>query len=223
MGKLFAAAGSEGFGEAAEMAVGELRGIGDDYGFEDDLGGALGELEGLVGKRMGAARMAGTTVKPPNSFEGMMGKPSVFLAGAIDMGGAEDWQAKVEKFLEDKDCVILNPRRDDWDSSWKQEIENEQFRGQVEWELEGLEEVDVVAMGLPAESKAPISLMELGLHAKGGNVVVWCPSGYWKKGNVDVVCARYGIEVFEDFEEFCSEIGERLRISKLAAIVARRV
>ena len=65
--------------------------------------------------------------------------PSVFLAGSIDMGSAEDWQAQFERFLSDLDVLILNPRRDEWDASWEQSITNPLFREQVEWELTGLE------------------------------------------------------------------------------------
>jgi len=165
-------------------------------------------------------RIAGEVVLPPNDFSHKMDKPTVFLAGAIDMGEAEDWQSTMAARLEGVDCTILNPRRLDWDSTWKQSIENEKFREQVEWELSGLDEADVVAVGLPAGSKAPISLMELGLHAREGKAVVWCPEGYWRKGNVDVVCDRYGVSVVENFDEFAAEVEARLRAVRLAMRVA---
>ena len=44
-------------------------------------------------------------------------------------------------------------------------------------------------------TKSPITLLELGLHA-GKNpqkLVVCCPDGYWRKGNVDIVCRRCGV------------------------------
>jgi hypothetical protein len=34
--------------------------------------------------------------------------------------------------------LVLNPRREDWDSSWIQSIDNPQFREQVEWEIYAL-------------------------------------------------------------------------------------
>lgn len=52
----------------------------------------------------------------------------VFLAGSIEMGAAENWREKAERLLEDMPVVVLNLRRDDWDSSWKQTIDNPQFR-----------------------------------------------------------------------------------------------
>lgn len=143
-------------------------------------------------------------ILPPEPFDFKQPPepPVVFLAGSIDMGSAEDWQAQIVESLADVTCVALNPRRKDWDKTWKQEIENPKFREQVEWELKGLEQCSLIALCLTAESKAPISLMELGIHVSEGKMVVCCPEGYWRKGNVDIVCARYGVKVIEDFEDF---------------------
>jgi hypothetical protein len=43
------------------------------------------------------------------------------------------------------------------------------------------------------DTKSPITLLELGLFARGGTIIVCCPEGYWRKGNVDVVCEKYDI------------------------------
>jgi len=135
------------------------------------------------------------TAPEPFDFENNPEPPVVFLAGAIDQGSAPRWQDKVAKALSDVPCVLLNPRREEWDDSWEQSIDNPQFREQVEWELKGLEQSSFVALCLSKDSKAPISLLELGLHVIGRRMIVCCPEGYWRKGNVDVVCARYGIPV----------------------------
>jgi len=81
------------------------------------------------------------------------------------MGGAEDWQSAMTARLSDLGVVILNPRRDDWDSSWKQSIEDERFRGHVEWEPDGLERAQVIAMWFAPDTHAPVTLLELGLTA----------------------------------------------------------
>jgi hypothetical protein len=148
---------------------------------------------------------------PPKEVENPDNLVSVFLAGSIDMGEAEDWQTEISKALKDTLCVIMNPRRDDWDSSWKQEITNDKFREQVEWELEGMENATLIAMCLTKDSKAPISLLELGLHAGDGKMIVCCPKGFWRKGNVDIVCKRYEVPVFEDFDEFEAEVVKRMQ------------
>ena len=131
-------------------------------------------------------------IKPPSN-ELFMTIPSVFLAGSIELGSAEKWQDKITQELSHLNIAIYNPRRDDWDSSWVQTIENEQFREQVEWELTRLEICDVIPMYFDPNTKSPISLLELGLFAKSGKLIVYCPEGFWRKGNVDVVCKRYEV------------------------------
>ena len=58
-------------------------------------------------------------------------KPAIFLAGSIEMGKTEDWQTKIANHLQFYKGTILNPRREHWDSSWKQTITNKKFRTQV--------------------------------------------------------------------------------------------
>ena len=116
-------------------------------------------------------------------------RPSVVLAGSIDMGTAIDWQSEVERGLAAVDCLVLDPRRDDWDSSWEQSIQNAQVEWElVEWELEGLERATVVAMYVAPDSKAPITLLELGLVARANKAIVCAPKEFWRSGNVHVVC-----------------------------------
>lgn len=155
-------------------------------------------------------RALSTVVKPPTPPPDT-GKRKVFLAGSIEMGKAEDWQARVTKDLSDGDVVIFNPRRDAWDSSWEQRADNAQFREQVLWELEALERADVIALCFVPGTMSPISLLEFGLHARKGNVVVLCPEGFWRKGNVDVTAAKYGVPVFGIYEPWLAEIKRRLR------------
>ena len=126
---------------------------------------------------------------------------NIFLAGSIEMGVAEKWQEKVIAALSDKPIRFLNPRREDWDSSWKQDIDNDNFVEQVIWELTCLEMAQIVIMYFDPNTKSPISLLELGLHAKEQKLVVLCPEGFWRKGNVDVVCEYYSINQVDTFDE----------------------
>jgi hypothetical protein len=141
-------------------------------------------------------------IKPPHNPVKNKDLMTVFLAGSIEMGAAENWQQKVENYFSDNSIpmILLNPRRDDWDSSWVQEHENPQFYQQVNWELSALDSADVILMYLSPETKSPISLLELGLYAKSEKLVVCCPPGFWRKGNVEIVCARYGIPLYEDLD-----------------------
>lgn len=143
-------------------------------------------------------------VKPPQLCpEEAKGFISMFLAGSIEMGTAEDWQAKVQNIFEKTDIVLYNPRRDNWDSSWEQSIDNPNFKEQVTWELDHIEKSDYVVIYLDPKTKSPISLLELGVLTKTPNkVLVCCPKGFWRKGNVEVVCDRYGIGLIEDEKYF---------------------
>ena len=145
-------------------------------------------------------------LKPPAPLRWADSERTLFLAGSIDLGAAEPWQARVEAALPDTDWVLLNPRRDDWDASWAQRLDEARFRGQVEWELEGLERATHVAMHFATGSKAPVTLLELGLVARSGRLTVSCAPDYWRRGNVEVVCARYGVRLLGSLEELVAEI-----------------
>lgn len=138
---------------------------------------------------------------------------TIFLAGSIEMGRAQDWQAAIALELEafSERAVLLNPRRDDWDSSWEQRRENATFHEQVTWEMDMLERCDTIFFYFAPGTKSPISLLELGLHAASGKVLVCCPEGFWRKGNVDIVCERFGIPCVEDFDQGVARLAERLK------------
>jgi len=148
-------------------------------------------------------------VKPPAPIVLPAGARAIFLAGSIEQGGATDWQDALARALADRDVALLNPRRDAWDASWRQSIDNPEFRAQVEWELDGLDRADAIAMWFAPETRAPITLLELGLTARSGKLVVGCPDGYWRKGNVEVVCARFAIELVASWDAFVAAVRAR--------------
>jgi hypothetical protein len=139
-------------------------------------------------------------IKPNTENQEQEYKTAIFLAGSIEMGLAENWQGIVERFLQNKPVTIFNPRRDDWDSSWKQEKNNPQFNQQVNWELDKLAQADIIFMYFERNTKSPISLLELGAYSDK-NVIVCCPDGFWRKGNVDIFCERKDIPVYNNFSE----------------------
>jgi hypothetical protein len=142
-------------------------------------------------------------IKPPHSIvkNCNINYKKIFLAGTIEMGDSEDWQSKVTKALADKPFNILNPRRDNWNSTWAQEFENPHFHQQVTWELNALDKADIIILNILPESKSPISLFELGLHADSGKILVCCPKGFYRKGNVDIVCEKFNIPLYENLEK----------------------
>lgn len=135
-------------------------------------------------------------IKPPNTLP-----KKIFLAGSIEMGNAENWQEKIVNTFKDKSYIFLNPRRDDWDSSWEQKIENIEFKEQVKWELNALHSSDIIIMYFDPNTKSPISLLELGLYATSRKLIVCCPEGFWRKGNVDIVCEMYNIPTVQTIDE----------------------
>ena len=144
-------------------------------------------------------------VKAPNSYKSE-GNILLFAAGSIEMGAAENWQDRLAKALGDIDrLVVLNPRRDDWDSTWKQVKEDAQFNEQVTWELQAQESADVIAMYFDPNTKSPITLLELGLFVEK-NMVVFCPKGFYRKGNVDIVCDRYAVTQADSWDDFVAKI-----------------
>lgn len=126
---------------------------------------------------------------------------TIFLAGSIDMGLTIDWQSAVVERFKDKKVTFFNPRRDEWDLSWKQIQSATNFNEQVNWEMNNLEDCDIIFMHFEEKSKAPISLLELGLNAASGKMIVVCPDGFWRKGNVEIVCTRYNIPLFNTLED----------------------
>lgn len=149
-------------------------------------------------------------IKPPQDLSKIENAFSVFLAGSIEMGVAEDWQETIINELEQyNNGYILNPRRDKWDSTWQQIKENPQFAEQVNWELEALEKASMIVFYFSPETKSPVSMLELGLFAQSKKVVVCCPNGFWRKGNIDIVCQRYNIKQVNTINELIKEIKQK--------------
>lgn len=141
-------------------------------------------------------------------------KYKVFLGGSIDMNKAERWQEKIVQYLDDEDLLFLNPRRNDFDPSLEQSIHCKEFVEQVEWELSALEKSDMIIFYFDPNGKAPVTMLELGLYCKSNKkIIVCCRDGFWRKGNVDIVCNRYGITTIEaaNIEEFCEKVDLTIR------------
>lgn len=153
-------------------------------------------------------------IKPPHPFNDSEQKFTIFLAGSIEMGIAEDWQTLIEQNLSsERNLCILNPRRNHWDTSWKQEKTNVAFHEQVSWELDGLEKADLIAFYFSPQTKSPVSMLELGLFAISGKVLVCCPQGFWRKGNVDIVCERFEIPQVNTLNEMINYIKQNKALS----------
>lgn len=134
-----------------------------------------------------------------DSARPLKGFTSVFLAGTIDMGNSIDWQQEVYEHFRQTDgrWLLYNPRQLHWDPTRKGEMDY-----QVNWELEHLEKADYILMYLLGSSKSPISLLEMGLHARSGKMYVICEPDFYRHDNVRITCGFYGIPLFNSLDEF---------------------
>lgn len=145
------------------------------------------------------------------SQEPPRGVKSVFLAGTTSRVDATDWREILSSLLADTPVTIYNPYRADWDSTWREDVNFAPYREQVQWELDKQEKAEIVVLYFHPATQAPISLLEFGLCARTpGKAIVLCPEGYWKRGNVQIVCQRYGVEVVESVEGLRDAIIKRL-------------
>lgn len=125
---------------------------------------------------------------------------SVFLAGSIEQGKAEDWQSKIRDTLLMKGYTVFNPRRKDWDPSWKQNYVDPQMNQQIGWEDNALNQADYIIFYLQPGTMSPISLYEFGKFVHSGKVLMVCPEGFYRKANVDYECAKYNVPQFDSVE-----------------------
>jgi len=158
-------------------------------------------------------------IKPPGSYEYLTTPDAVtmFLGGSIEMGKAEKWQDEVVKrFAKRRRLNILNPRRDDWDSSWDQSpIPGTKFHEQVTWELSAQERSDVICYYFAKDTMSPITLLEMGLFGRYNSnkqIVVYVDKDYQRRGNVIVTCNYYGIIWHDDFETFIGALDLAIKI-----------
>lgn len=156
-------------------------------------------------------------IKAPDPINDHDSFISVFLAGSIEMGQVENWQAVVEKELSDYPDELLtihNPRREDFQKNVEQSIDNPYFNEQVNWELEALESSNIIFMYFHPDTKAPITLLELGLCAENHQMLVVCPDGFWRKGNIEIVCHVYNIPMFASLEDGIKELRSHIDYEK---------
>ncbi|KAL7931197.1 hypothetical protein V8C35DRAFT_310648 [Trichoderma chlorosporum] len=128
---------------------------------------------------------------------------SLFLAGTTTSVGNVDWRETLSASLSKYPITIFNPNRPDWDNTWREDITFDPYQEQVLWELDKQDKADLVVVYFHPATVAPISLPEFGLSARiPGKVIAVAPQGYWKRGNVQIVCHKYGIEFLDNIEKF---------------------
>lgn len=139
-----------------------------------------------------------TAVEPVDAIKGF----KVFLAGAIDMGSAVDWQSEVIEILSrHENIVLMNPRRTNFNTDTLDE--------QIHWELNALEIADAIIMWFPKAAKAPISFFESGLYLHSGKLVIGAQMGFYRRRNLEITCERYSVDLSPTIQFLCLEISRR--------------
>lgn len=147
------------------------------------------------------------------SEEPIRGIKSVFLAGTTTAVGNVDWREKLSALLRGHPITIFNPNRPDWDNTWREDITFDPYREQVLWELDKQVKADLVVVHFHPATEAPISLLEFGLSAQvPGKVVAIAPVGYPKRGNVQIVCHKFGIDFLDSIDEAHEVIIKKLSL-----------
>lgn len=142
----------------------------------------------------------------PESTSQSLHNKSIFLAGAIDLGKAVDWQSELAPLLSKNGWIVFNPRKETW-------IEEKiSLVRQIKWELERIQAANYILFYLPATSTAPISLLELGLVlGLGKPVIVCCEPDYYRYTNVVLTFNSYThhrnralfLTSFDDLKALC--------------------
>ncbi|KAK8045435.1 hypothetical protein PG993_005459 [Apiospora rasikravindrae] len=153
---------------------------------------------------------------------------TIFLAGTTTAtnDGSGDWRDALCTALSAHPITFYNPLRSDWDASWRNDAVCAPFREQTQWELDRQTRADLVVVYLGPHTDAPVSLLELGLVAglaaaatattngdqENGKkkvtkqVLVCAHEGYKKRGNVQLLCQKFGIEMVDTTADFPSAI-----------------
>lgn len=142
----------------------------------------------------------------------LVGQFAVFLRGTTTASGSADWRSTLASRLRDsfddatQGISILNPARDDWDSSWRKDFSDPRWAEQFAWEQDMLERADLVVVLLHGVTAAPVSLLELGLVARWGNAVVCVLDGYPKAGYVEALCVRLQLRLTRSEEALAARV-----------------
>lgn len=157
-----------------------------------------------------AAMSASIVLAPERPAPDSGSRKAIFLAGTTSPTGEPDWRLTLTDALSNFPITIYNPKRNDWDATWKEDFSDDRWAEQVQWELEMQDKADIVVVFLHGVSPAPISLLELGLCVKSGRAIVCALEGYTKRGNVEAVCRRYGAKLVSLEKDLIDAVIERL-------------
>lgn len=144
-------------------------------------------------------------IKAPKRVPTSIEKPKIFLAGSIEQGKAIEWQKDVVQSLVPYNVMVLNPRRTNWNASWKDGDKN--ITRQINWELSGINMSDAVFFYFDPNTLSPITLLEFG------KCIAWdvkrfivCPKGYWRRQNVLVTAKWHHERIYDSLDQGIDEL-----------------
>ena len=144
-------------------------------------------------------------IKCPEVFEGY--SRSLFIAGGIS--GCSDWQNEFVSMFWDKDIVLINPRRDNYDFD-DPSLEEKQ----ISWEFDHLQKSDAVSFWFPNETLCPITLYELGkISNSDKKLFIGVDPDYSRKNDVIIQTSliRPDVEVVFSLEKLIDQVKEWLK------------
>ena len=154
-------------------------------------------------------------LRPPKPISAVKDAFSVFFSSTAEINSFLPWQNLILKELIDEEIVCFNPFRNAWDLAWEEVDDYEdKYKNQVLWELQALDQANLIVMYFCSNVKAPVSLLEFGLQAKSGKLLICCAKDFWRKKFIDVVCKQYGISQACSLEEVVDKIKTAARQAK---------
>jgi len=115
-------------------------------------------------------------IQPPQRIPTRNAAPCFFLAGSAIMGRRKPGSARSWRRWSPR-LRAPEPAPDPVEQQNRAEAVPPGVPGQFEWELDGQEAADFILMYFALGTRAPITLLELGLFAKSGKLLVCCPEG----------------------------------------------
>lgn len=131
----------------------------------------------------------------------------IFLAGAIDMGAAVDWQKVAIESLSPFRAAICNPRR-------AVPFTPDMLDEQIAWELDAMAQVDTVLMWFPKDSKAPVAMLETGFLLPTGKLVLGAEDGFYRRRNLELTAQRFGVACHATLEDTLAAVCDRITVSQ---------
>ena len=135
----------------------------------------------------------------------------IFLGGSTAKG---DWQRQVEAFMADTTAALINTCRPDWDVT---EPTREQKNDHIAWEFQWMERIMNYFICIPADTKSPTAMLELGLVlAKPlARAVIYIHPEYSHYHNARLAAAAYGHIIHTDLDEALKRLKDLFLTSRL--------